>query len=74
MAQADAYVGGLLDAIDLLVENPRIARERIEFTPTVRIHPFRSHIIVFRDEGAYLDVIRIRHSREDWMSDPAGEA
>jgi toxin ParE1/3/4 len=73
VAQADAYVGELLSTIDLLVENLKIARERIEFTPTARIHPCRSHIIIFRDEDTYLDVIRIRHSREDWMSDPAGE-
>jgi len=65
-------VSELLGMLELLVEAPGIARERIEFTPTVRIHPFRSHIIIFRDEDTYLDVIRIRHSREDWASDPAG--
>ncbi len=53
--------------------NPQIVRERNEFTPPVRIYTFRSHIVVFRDEGDHLDIIRIRHGSEDWAADPAGE-
>jgi toxin ParE1/3/4 len=71
--QADKYIAELVKTIDLLADNPNLARERFEFSPPVRIYVFRSHIIVFRDGGDYLDVIRLRHSREDWMSDPGSE-
>ena len=67
--QADAYVTDLAAAIDRLSANPGIVRERIEFTPTVRIYNFKAHIVIFRDEGDHLDIIRIRHEREDWTSD-----
>lgn len=72
--QADKYVTELVETIGRLAENPNLARERTEFTPPVRIYVFRSHIIIFSSAGEHLDVIRIRHSREDWMSDPAADA
>ena len=67
--QADDYVSDLAKAIERLAENPRIVRERIEFTPPVRIYPFKSHIVIFRDEEDHLDIIRIRHGHEDWMAE-----
>ena len=71
-AQAEAYVSGIRNALDMLLGMPEIARERTEITPPVRIHRHRSHIIVYRIELPYLAVIRIRHGHEDWVDDPAG--
>lgn len=70
--QADEYVSGIVAAIERLAENPAIARERIEFTPPVRIYTHKSHVIIFRDEGDHLSVIRVRHGSEDWASAPEG--
>lgn len=70
--QADEYVQGLYAAFERISENPQIARERIEFTPPVRIHNFKSHIVVFREEADHIAIIRIRHGSEDWASDPEG--
>lgn len=55
-----------------LPRTPGIVRERVEFTPPVRIYRYEAHIIVFRDEGDHLAIIRIRHGSEDWASDPSG--
>ncbi|WMS45286.1 type II toxin-antitoxin system RelE/ParE family toxin (plasmid) [Acuticoccus sp. MNP-M23] len=73
VGQAEAYLNGLRDALEDLIANPRIARERLELTPPVRVQPYGSHIIIYTIEIDYLAVIRIRHSRENWISDPAGE-
>lgn len=67
------YIDGLYAAFERLAENPKIVRERTEFTYSARIYRHGSHIIVFRDEGDHLLVIRVRQGSEDWASDPEGE-
>ena len=71
-AQARSYHYALFDLIGLIASNPRMARERPELTPAVRVQPFRSHLIVYRIEnGEDILVIRVRHAHEDWMSNEA---
>ena len=71
--QAELYIRQLTAGLDLLSKQPEIARERRDLQPPVRIHPITSHLIVYRIEADYLDIIRIRHGREDWASDPLGD-
>jgi toxin ParE1/3/4 len=69
--QARRYHNDIFALLDLLADNPRIARERFEIEPRVRIHPFKAHLIIYRiaeDETVF--IIRIRHGHEDWVSDP----
>jgi len=67
--QADLYHRKIGAMIDLLSENPRIARERLEISPSVRIHPFHSHLIVYIvDDNNDVFIIRICHGHEDWQS------
>lgn len=70
-ARADAYHARLERTFALLADNPKLARERPEITPPVRIHPCGSHVIVYLidDTGGVL-IVRVRHAREDWASDP----
>jgi len=70
--QADQYHRKIEKMIDLLSENPRIARERLEISPPVRIHPFLSHLIVYmEDDNSDIFIIRICHAHEDWQSNPS---
>jgi toxin ParE1/3/4 len=71
--QAELYIRELTAGLDFLVAHPETARERVELSPPVRIHCIAAHLVVYRIEPDYLDIIRIRHRREDWMSDPLGE-
>ena len=74
-AQADRYIEGLLGALDLIAEFPGAIRLRRELTPPVRAYPYKSHVILYDidDRGDVL-VVRIRHSHEDWMAPPVGNA
>jgi toxin ParE1/3/4 len=56
---------------DLLAENPRLARERTELSPPVRVHPCGAHVVIYtvEDDGTVL-IVRVRHGREDWAGSP----
>ena len=70
-AQALTYHIELFEMLELISSNPRMARERREIMPPVRVHPFKSHLIVYMvTEMDEVLIIRIRHSREDWMEEP----
>lgn len=70
IAQARRYHEELFDTLELITQNPRMARERDEITPPVRIHPFKAHLIVYRiEDNDQVFVIRIRHAHEDWARD-----
>lgn len=71
--QAEYYVRQLMAGLDLLSAQPEIARNRTEIVPPVRVHRIASHLIIYQIEPDFLDIIRIRHGREDWATDPFGE-
>jgi toxin ParE1/3/4 len=70
--QAKRYHDDLFAVLELIAANPRMAREREEISPPVRIHPFKAHLIVYRiEESGSIFVIRVRHGHEDWTSEHA---
>jgi toxin ParE1/3/4 len=70
-AQARRYHDELFEVLDLIAANPRMAREREEISPPVRIHPFKAHLVVYQiEENGAIFVIRIRHGHENWSGDP----
>ena len=72
-AQAEDYYAGLEPVLTFLANYPSAARERREINPSVRIHRYRSHLIVYVIEDPGILVLRIRHGREDWAMSPGGE-
>lgn len=69
--QADRYMNGLEDVLAMLSQFPRIARERLEIRPPVRVHPYGAHLIVYTlGESDEVYVLRVRHGHEDWQDDP----
>ncbi len=65
-SQAERYHAGLAATLDLIADNPRMARERIEFNPPVRLHPYQSHMIVYLVDNSGVLIVRILHGRQDW--------
>lgn len=68
LAQAEKYHAGLERIFEFLAANPRAARERGEFSPPVRLHPFGVHVVVYRIVGDDILVVRVPHGRQDWQS------
>ncbi len=69
--QAEKYYADLEHAFEFLSDTPNAARERLEITPPVRVHPYRSHIIIYLiDNDCDILILRVRHGREDWNNDP----
>ncbi len=64
--QAERYHAGLETAFAFLSESPRAAPERAELGGS-RVHPYKSHIIIYRLDGADIFVQRVRHGSEDWL-------
>ncbi len=64
--QAEEYADGLFRTLDLLDANPRLARERLEFTPAIRVHPYGSHLVIYLIDNSGVLVLRIVPGRSDW--------
>lgn len=66
-AQAERYHRALFRMFGLIAGFPRMARERMEISPSVRIHPYKAHLIVYivADDDDVL-IVRVRHGHEDW--------
>ena len=69
-AQARRYHHELFTLLALIADHPRMARERREIVPPVRIQPFKAHLVVYliEDDGNIL-ILRVRHAHESWESD-----
>ena len=68
--QALTYHQQLFEMFELIAASPQMARERHEITPPVRVHPFKSHMIIYvLTEPNEILIVRVRHSHEDWMDD-----
>ena len=66
--QAEVYLMGLDRVLSLLAEQPTLAREHNQFDPPVRVHSYRSHLVIFRADDLTLDVLRVVHVRADWAA------
>ena len=69
--QADRYADAFEAAFALLARFPEMAFERRELMPPLRVHPSGAHMILYctYSDGGIL-VVRVRHQREDWTTDP----
>ncbi len=66
---ADRYAAQLRRAFELLGNFPELARRREEVTGDVRAYPIGAHIIIYQiDPDGVVQILRIRHGREDWLT------
>ena len=71
--QAERYHHDLQKTFDILVTHPLLAREHRDFTPPVRIHFHRSHVIVYTADAQRLFVVRVLGERQDWQAILSGD-
>jgi toxin ParE1/3/4 len=67
--QTEIYIAGLRNTLAFLAANPRAARLRTEMQRSARIHPYKSHIIMYAIEEDDIFIVRIRHAHEDWVNE-----
>ena len=67
--QTRIYMDSMLVAFDRIAEMPALYPLRPEIIPAVRVCPFKAHLIFFLEDADGVQVLRIRHSREDWQDD-----
>ena len=63
--QADDYLDELDTAMQLLAEQPLMCRERLEFTPPVRIHRHAHHLVIYLASDDGINVVRVLHESMD---------
>ncbi len=66
MEAAESYYLRLLETFDLLSDEPGIGTRRKSRGRPVRIHPHGSHIIIYRSTPTGIEILRVRHQRENW--------
>jgi toxin ParE1/3/4 len=67
-ANADAYIRSLFLTFDAIVAFPDLGRELPEIAPPVRVHPHRSHMIIYRNQADHIEILRIPHTRQNWIN------
>ncbi|MEL7272910.1 MAG: type II toxin-antitoxin system RelE/ParE family toxin [Pseudomonadota bacterium] len=65
--QADRYLNELWDRFGTIAADPLMAPERKELGRNMRVSPYQSHIIIYTLDGTDVLIVRVRHSREDWI-------
>lgn len=63
--QAARYEQDLRHAVKLIADNPRIASERREYTPPVRVHHHAKHYIVYLIEDDHILIVRVLRDEMD---------
>ncbi len=63
--QADRYEQGLRQVIDIISDSPRIAAERLEYDPPVRVHHHASHYIIYMIQDAHILIVRVLRDEVD---------
>ena len=71
--QAERYEQDLRHVIGLIADHPRMAVERHDYRPPVRIHHHARHYIVYLIEGDHVLVIRILRDDVDLTRHLAGD-
>ena len=51
--------------MDIIADNPRIAPERMEYMPPVRIHHHAKHYIVYLVEDDHILIVRLLRDEMD---------
>jgi toxin ParE1/3/4 len=65
LAQADAWVDRLDQALHRLATQPRMGRARDELSPGLRSLPFGRYVIFYEPLDDGIDVVRVLHAARD---------
>ena len=64
---ADDYAYELFDTMELIATQPNLAHERPEILEGLRVHPHKSHLILYRVLSDRVLILRIFFARQNWQ-------
>lgn len=64
--QTERFLDSLVDTLDTLAFMPGIGREFTEFDPPIRVHRYKSLVIVYQISEDVVRVSRVLHARRNW--------
>lgn len=67
--QVADYLDGLEAIFASIGEHPQLGKARSEFRLPYRTYPYNAHIVFYRIDDDGVLITRIRHGREDWLSE-----
>lgn len=67
--QAKAYQAGFREALRLIEAFPEASPIRIYDDTAVRVRRYGSHMIIYAIRQEVIEILRIRHGREDWQDE-----
>ena len=65
VANADAFIDKLYQAIQALARQPGSGRHREELAPGIQSFPFGHHIIFYRVVAGAVEIVRVLHGARD---------
>jgi toxin ParE1/3/4 len=65
IANADAFIDKLYEAIEALGRHPGSGRHRDELAPGIQSFPFGRHIIFYRVVTNAIEIVRVLHGARD---------
>lgn len=75
LEQAKRYRAEILAVLDIIADNPELGRLRSEIAPPVRVHPHRSHVLIYvLGQKRRPLILQIRDAREAWTVQPHGQS
>jgi len=63
--QRDRYMLAMETQFEVLAQNPRLAAERVDYDPPVRIYKYEKHLIVYAINDGGILIIRVLHQSMD---------
>lgn len=67
LRQAEKYDVRILDMLDVLAANPKIAPERRGHQRVARLMPCEAHNILYVVQGGDVVILRVLHHLQDWF-------
>ena len=64
-AQAQYYLNGLRDALELIVKQPGLGRQRDDLHPDLLTANYSKHVIFYLHHDWGIDVVRVLHGSRD---------
>jgi toxin ParE1/3/4 len=65
VANADAFIDKLYEALQSLARQPGLGRHREELAPGIQSFPFGRYIVFYRSVAGAIEIVRVLHGARD---------